>query len=154
MTADSKKSLAWQRSSGASGSHHLPFSQMLSGTAPPRICLNIREFSEAPAFPSTVDVDDSVVGRSRWCESALTSSSPSNKSRLVGGATCFYSRCSPCKLLKLKIKAPVCKSHFGNSCKCLIFNLLRVNELRPTLLKRVEIYCFAGISPATKFVYT
>jgi hypothetical protein len=126
--------------------HHLPFSQILSGTTPIRICLNSREFSEAPAFPSTVDVDDSVVGRSRWCESALTSSSPSNQSRLVGEPTCFYSRCSPCKLLKLNIKAPVCKSHFGCSRKCFIFNLLRFKELRPTLLKRVQMNCFKGIS--------
>jgi hypothetical protein len=104
---------------------------------------------DATPFPSTVDVDDSVVGRSRWCESALTSSSPSKKSRLVGEPTCFYIRCSLCKLLKINSKEPVCKSHFCNSYKCPIFNLLRVNELRLTLLKHVEIGCFAGILPAT-----
>ena len=62
----------------------------------------------------------------------------------------FYIRCSLYKLLKTKGKEPVCKAQFARCRKCLIFNSLRFQELRPILLKRAAACCFGGISPTTK----
>jgi len=85
MTVDSKKSLGWQRSSGASGSHHLPFRQVLSVASPTLMCLNILEFLTTP-FPSTVDVVDFVVGKGVRCQSTLGAVIPLEKKQIGYGA--------------------------------------------------------------------